>query len=179
MKGSRRRASGASNPPKASRGLQGPPPGASGTLRGLPAPFRGLQKPLGPGPSEVAGVSKAGNNSPEVSKVLWALQKPSKVSRNLQPVRRWSPAGLLELGARTRFLKGGPGVRGAENMEASFSGIGPLGLGYSHQKINVHCICLAYWGGWRQGLLYTSTLHRLLPLSDPVRVYRLTCIFSV
>ena len=29
------------------------------------------------------------------------------------------------------------------------------------------------------GGLYTSILHRLLPLSYPVRVYRLTCIFSV
>ena len=46
-------------------------------------------------------------------------------------------------------------------------------------KINVHCLDLAHWGGWRQGCavatygrsperLYTSIFHRLLPLSYPV-----------
>ena len=93
--------------------------------------------------------------------------------------------GRLQRSSYGVFCSWGPGtLRGAPWKEAENL---PLSLGYSHQGEN-QCTLYIFGslGGWRQSCasrctkgLYTSILHRLLPLSYPVRVQRLTCIFSV
>ena len=84
------------------------------------------------------------------------------------------PANLLQPGVKTCARTP---LRGHRNTGSVLVGLLRWVLGIPMKgKINVHCFPMY---GKRSEGLYTSTLHRLLPLSYPVRVYRLTCIFSV
>ena len=85
------------------------------------------------------------------------------------------PANLLQLGVRTSK---GPPKRSPKFWVRR--------CGAFTVRFRVKSMYIVYlWGvpsrctGRAPEGLYTSTLHRLLPLSYPVRVYRLTCIFSV
>ena len=142
---------------------------------GTPDPSRILQAR----PPLVSGFSEP------PSRGLRGLQQ--RASRGFQgPPRglQGPSGGLLRLGARTPPKKPLVGV----TLKMGCDGRAwTAGLGYSHQGENQ---CTLYIFGLEAGLclpmcgkspegLYTSTLHRLLPLSYPVRVYRLTCIFSV
>ena len=98
----------------------------------LPGPPRGLQGP--------PGASTASN----------ALRRASK-PQELFWGGFWVAPGLKALTRRFAGAGGRGPLEEAENLGASF-GLGLLGLGYFLKgKINVHCIYLAHWGGWRQG----------------------------
>ena len=175
------------------RGLQRPPTGPSRSLKG-PGPPGRLQRPgfgaskRPPGtsasPQELrhpASRSLQGPGPPGASRGFQGPPEPRGASGPYQPfqARFWggfqAAPCLRFAAARARTLPGGPpGDR--LKMWGDGRGICPWVWGIPFKgKINVHCIYLAHWGGWRQGCasdvreepegLYTSTLHRLLPLS--------------
>ena len=129
-----------------SRGLRGP------GLQGPPGASRGLQGPSGA--STVPGAIPAlSGQVPRRPPCLKALTRRFAAARGQDPPR-------------------GASWRQTKNVGATAEGLGAWVWGIPIKgKINVHCIYLAYWGGWRQGCASRCTgsiLHRLLPLSYPV-----------
>ena len=120
--------------------------------RGLEWPFKGLGKVLRGFEALRAPMLQGPSGPPRpLEPPQPSLKPPGASGRGL------SLADLLQLGART--LSGPPGRR--LNVGASFQGCVSWVWGIPIKgKINVRCICLG---------LYTSILHRLLPLSYPVR----------
>ena len=150
-------------PPGASRGLQGPPglrvsrsfegPPAASAYKGSPQP------PPQTGALRPPGLQRGLQDS-ETSTNLQVF--PRRLSRCLQgPPKMW--------GTLFRDLSLGFGVFPSRGKSMYI--FGPL-------RWLEAGLCLPMCGKSLEGL-YTSTLHRLLPSSYPVRVYRLTCIFSV
>ena len=108
--------------------------------------------------------------------------------QNFSPWPRGPPTDLLQLGTRTP--QGGP-LEGGRKSETVVVRLLALDSGYSlqgEQQCTLYIfgllgwleaeLCLPMYGKSPEGL-YTSILHRLLPSSYSVRMYRLTCFFSV
>ena len=129
--------------------------GASRSLRGrgLQGPSEGPQSPQPSPHTRFWGVFSGGQGPPGASRRFTRLQVFYPDFGGFPggpPASRPSPADLLQLGART--LPGGPPGDRLKMWGATAEGLGPWVWGIPIKgKINVHCIYLAYWGGWRQG----------------------------
>ena len=149
-------------------GLQGPPgPGltrfwGARALRDCCRNLAGLQKPPGLGASRVSRASRRFQGLESLERPLNTRFWGCQVFFCLRP----SPADLLQLGARTP--QGGAPWKEAENLgrvrlnQCTLYIFGPLGWLEAG-------LCLPMYGKSPDDL-YTSILHRLLPLSYPVRV---------
>ena len=140
--------------------------------------FRHLQKP--------SGTSRLSRHRPP--KPPAKLSRASRTSRGLRPpgasrgIPKRAVFGLVLSGHSqpgARMPLGGP-LEGGRNLQVE-----AWVLGFKSMYI-VYIWLTGVAGGRAAPVygksperLYTSILHRLLPLSYPVRVYRLTCFFSV